>query len=143
MLVSKKHSALKNAKSLQLASWISVKYIVYTQFMVASICLRSGWAQLLSWNKETLDSGKNCSLQLNTVNCKEKMFFRNNYFISESFFMSCPFTKIFVHLLIIAAASNFNVYCDPANIYRLKINSSNIVINTRKRCEHRSVVFCY
>ena len=35
--------------------------------------LRSGWPQILSWNKETLCSGEKRSLQLNTVNYKEKM----------------------------------------------------------------------
>ena len=40
--------------------------------------------------------------------------------------MSCYFTKIFVHLFITTAVSNFNVYCDPANIYRLKVNSSTL-----------------
>ena len=63
------------------------------------------------------------------------MFFRNNYFGSESFFMSYHSTKIFVHLLIVAAVSNFNVFdligWDPANTYVLKVNDR----NTRKRCE--------
>ena len=54
-------------------------------------------------------SGKNCSLLSNTANYKEKMFFKNNYSGSESFSMSYHFTKIFVHLLIVAAVSNFNV----------------------------------
>ena len=49
--------------------------------------------------------------------------------------MSCNFTKIFVHLLIIAAVSNFNVYkligWDPENVYLFKTNST----NTGKRCE--------
>ena len=48
------------------------------------------------------------------------------------FFMSCHFTKVFVHLSILAAVSNFNVYklieCDPGNIYLFKANSG----NTRK-----------
>ena len=46
---------------------ISVKYIVYTQFMAASAVLkqiqyplRSGWQELILWNKETLYPGKNC-----------------------------------------------------------------------------------
>ena len=63
------------------------------------------------------------------------MFFRNNYFGSESFFMSCHFTKIFVHLWIVAAVSNFNVFnligWDPANTYVSKVNDK----NTRKRYE--------
>ena len=49
--------------------------------------------------------------------------------------MSCHFTKIFVNLLMLAAASNFNFYrlmrWNPANIYLLKVNSK----NTRKRCK--------
>ena len=53
---------------------------------------------------------KNFSLRLNTVNCKEKISLGSNYFESQSFFMSCPFTKIFVHLLIIAAVSSFSVF---------------------------------
>ena len=72
--------------------------------------LRSWWLQQLSWNKEKIYSGKNCSLQLNTANYKEKMFFGNNYFKSQSHFMICHFTKIFSHLLIIAAVSNFNAF---------------------------------
>ena len=48
--------------------------------------------------------------------------------------MSYHFTKIFVHLLIIAAVSNFNVYqlkgWDLANIHMFKANDR----NTRKRC---------
>ena len=63
------------------------------------------------------------------------MFFRNNYFGSESFFKSCYFTKIFVHLLIVAAVSNFNVFkligWDPANTNLFNVNNR----NTRKRCE--------
>ena len=53
----------------------------------------------------------------------------NDYFSSQSFFMSYYFTKIFVHLLVLAAVSNFNVYelieLDPANIYLFKANSTN------------------
>ena len=71
----------------------------------------TGWPQLLLRNKETLCSEKkNFSLRLNTVNCKEKISLGSNYFESQSFFMSCPFTKIFVHLLIIAAVSSFSVF---------------------------------
>ena len=43
--------------------------------------------------------------------------------------MSCLFTKIFVHLFVLAPVSNFNVYKlterDPANIYLFKVNSRN------------------
>ena len=38
------------------------------------------------------------------------MFFRYNYFDLKSFFMNSHFTKIFVHLLIISAVGNFNVF---------------------------------
>ena len=62
------------------------------------------------------------------------MFFRHNYFDPKSFFMSCHFTKIFVHLLIISAVSNFNVFkligWDPANTYLFKVNTI-----IRKKCE--------
>ena len=60
--------------------------------------LRNGWPQLLLWNKETLHPEKNCRLWLNAVNFK-KNFFRNNYFGSQPFLMSCNFTRIFVQLL--------------------------------------------
>ena len=56
------------------------------------------------------------------------MCIRNNYFRSQSFFMSCHFTKTFVHLLIISAVSNFNVFklkgWDPANTYLFKVNTN-------------------
>ena len=99
--------------------------------------MRNSWPRLFSWNKETLYSEKNCSYRLNTVNYKEKMFFlRNNYStLDQSFPISCYFSKIFVHLLVIAAVCYLNVYkltgWKPANIYLLKVNSR----NTRKRCE--------
>ena len=70
--------------------------------------------------------------RFNIVNYIEKMFFRNNYFGSQSFFMSCHFTKIFVHLLIISVVSNFNVSkligWDPANTYLFKVST-----NTKKK----------
>ena len=53
---------------------------------------------------------KNCSLRLNAVTCKEKFFFWNNYFRSQPFLMSCYFTKIFVHLPVIAPVCYFSVY---------------------------------
>ena len=62
------------------------------------------------------------------------MFFGNNYFGSQSFFISCHFTKIFVHLLIISVVSNLNVFkligWGPGNTHLFKVN-----INTRKKCE--------
>ena len=66
---------------------------------------------------------------------KEKMFFRNNYFRSKSFFMNFHCTKIFVHLLIVAVVSNFKVFkligWDPANTYLFKVNNR----NSKKKCE--------
>ena len=48
-----------------------------------------------------------------------KNVFRNDYF-GTTFFLSCHFTQIFVHLLVLAAVRNFNVYklteWDPANV---------------------------
>ena len=93
--------------------------------------LRNGWPQLLSRNKETLYSERNCSLQLITVTYKEKMFFRNNYStLDHSLFLwvfTYYFTKIFVHLSVIAAVCYFSVYklieWDPANVYFFKVNS--------------------
>ena len=61
------------------------------------------------------------------------MLFRNNYFGSQPFLMSCYFTRIFVHLPVIVAVCYFSVHkligWDPANIYLFKFNSR----NTRKR----------
>ena len=78
---------------------------------------------------------KNSSLRLNTVNHNKKIFFRKNYFGSQFFFMSCHYTKAFVHRLIIAAVNNFNVLkltgWYPENIYLFKISSR----NTTKKCE--------
>ena len=64
------------------------------------------------------------------------MFLWNNCStLGQSFFMSCYFTRVFVHLSVIAAVCYFSVYkllgWDPANIYLFKVNSR----NTRKRCE--------
>ena len=43
-------------------------------------------------------------------NLQGKTFFRNNYFGSHPFLMSCYFNKIFVHLPVIAAVYYFSVY---------------------------------
>ena len=64
------------------------------------------------------------------ITYKEKMFFKNNYStLDYSLFLwifTHYFTKIFVHLSIIAAACYFNVYkligWDAANIYLFKFN---------------------
>ena len=91
--------------------------------------------QLLLWNKETLYSEKNCSLRLNAVTYKEKHFFKSNYFGPHPFLMNFYFTKVFVHLPVIAAVRYFSVYklirWDPPNIYLFNVNSQ----NTRKRNE--------
>ena len=70
--------------------------------------LRNGWPQLLLWNKETLYPEKNWFLRLNAVTFKE-FFFKNNYFGSQSFLMSCYFTRIFVHLSVIVAVCYFSI----------------------------------
>ena len=73
--------------------------------------MKNSWPQLLPWNKETLYSGKNCSLRLNTITYKQKMFLWNNCStLGQSFFMSCYFTRVFVHLSVIAAVCYFSVY---------------------------------
>ena len=95
--------------------------------------LRNGWLQLLSWNRETIYL-KTCSLRLNAVTYKRKSCsFRNNYFGSQPFLMSCYFTTIFINLSLIAAVCYFSVSkligWDPENIYLFKVNSR----NTRKR----------
>ena len=80
---------------------------------------------------------KNCSLRLNKGTYQEKFFFRELllYFGLQSFLMCCYFTKIFVHLPVIAAVCYFSVDkligWDPVNIYLFKFNSK----NTRKRYE--------
>ena len=86
--------------------------------------------------------------KLNTVNYKEKLFCRHNYFSPKSFFINFHFTKNFVDLLIIAAVTIFDVFklirWDQANTYLFKVNA-----NTRKKyelcpkltIECRSIVF--
>ena len=103
--------------------------------IINTVSIKEWWPQLLSWNKEALYSGKKLFPAIKHCKIQRKNIFRNYYFGSQSFFMSCHFTKIFVNLLIIAAASSFNVFkligWGPANIYLFKYNSR----NTRKRCE--------
>ena len=73
-------------------------------------------------------------MRLNTVVYKEKNFIGTTTFGSQSFLMSCYFTKIFGHLPVIVAVCYFSVHksigWDPANIL-FKFNSR----NTRKRYE--------
>ena len=99
--------------------------------------LRNEWPQPLWWNKEKPYPEKNCSLRLNTVTYKEKYFSRTNYFGPHPFLKKFYFTKIFVHLPVIAAVYYFRVSklikCDPGNICLFKVNSK----NTRKRYEIR------
>ena len=90
-------------------------------------------AAITSVKKETLNSEKNYSLWPT----RKKWLFRNNYFGSQPFLMSCSFTKIFVHqyLPVITALCYFRVYklieLETANIYLFKFNTK----NTKKRCE--------
>ena len=76
--------------------------------------LSNGWLQLLSWNKETLYSEKNCSLRLITVTYKEKYSLGNNYSTLDHslslWVCFYYFTKIFVRLSVIAAVCYFSVY---------------------------------
>ena len=58
-----------------------------------------------------------------------KNAFGNNYFGSQSFFMSYHFARIFVHLLTILAVFKL-IEWDPAKTYLFKVNK-----NDRKRCE--------
>ena len=81
-------------------------------------------------------------------NLQGKNVFRNNYFESQPFPMSYYFTRIFVHLSVIAAACYFNVYkligWDPVKIYLFKAISRNtrtkrgkcpnLTINTVESC---------
>ena len=64
------------------------------------------------------------------------MSFRNNYFKSQLFFMSCYFTKIFAHRLVIATVRNFRVYdltgWDPMNTYLFKGNNRNSGKNLKR-----------
>ena len=74
---------------------------------------------------------KICSLRLNAVTYKGKHFFRNNYFGSHPFLMTCYFSKIFEHPPVIAEVCYFSVHkligWEPANIYLFKANSRNTI----------------
>ena len=58
---------------------------------------------------------------------QRKNVFMNDYFGSQSFFISYNYIKTFVHLLIFAAVSNFSVFKlirrYSENIYLFKVNS--------------------
>ena len=82
---------------------------------------------------------------LPAISYKEKMFLKNNYSTLDhsllSWVFTYYFTKIFVHLSIIAALSYFSVYnlisWIAANIYLFKFNSrtlEKIVNYERQRC---------
>ena len=70
---------------------------------------------------------KNSSLRRNAAVSNE-IFFRNNYFASQPFLMSCYFTRI-LRLPVIVAVCCFSVHkligWDTANIYLFKFNSRN------------------
>ena len=89
---------------------------------------RSNFREMKKHWKKLLPATKRSNLQ-------GKTFFRYSYFGSHPFLMICYFTKIFVHLPVIAAVCYFSIYkliwWDPANIYLFKVNSR----NTRKRYE--------
>ena len=78
--------------------------------------------------KETVPTTKHSNLQ-------GKKIFKNNYFGSQPFIISCYFTAIVVHFSVIAPVCYFSVYkwigWDSANIYLFKINSR----SARKRYE--------
>ena len=66
------------------------------------------------------------------------MFFKNNYFGSQPFLISCSFSKIFVHVPLITAVCYFSIYkliyhpigWDPENISVFNVRRKSI----RKRC---------
>ena len=93
---------------------ISIKYILYVLFMVASallieecIVLKNGWPQLLSWNTVLWKL-------FPAINYKEKKIFRNNCStLDHSLFLwvfTYYFTKNFVYMSVIAAVCYFSVY---------------------------------
>ena len=79
-----------------------------------------GWLEPLSWNNETLCPGRNYFLRLNKVNIQEKNFFLG-VTTSDHIWVAISLNFLFVHLLIIATESNFNVFksigWDQTNIY--------------------------
>ena len=99
--------------------------------MVASALLRNS-VSIEEWLAATTFV-KYCTLKklFPAINYKEKMFFRNNYStLDHSLFLwvfTYYFTKIFVHLSVIAAVCYFSIYKlivrDPANVYFFKVNS--------------------
>ena len=79
---------------------------------------------------------KHCPLERtvpydNTIKYNKKIFFRINCFGSQSFFVSCHYIKTFVHLLIIAAINDFNIFKLISKHFLFELNSR----NTRKRFE--------
>ena len=78
-------------------------------FLKKTYPLRNGWPQLLLRNKETLYSENKLF--------PASKFFRKNYFGSQSFVMSCCFSKIFVHLLVIVAVCYFVMSCYFTKIF--------------------------
>ena len=88
----------------------------------------------------TKETKKHCSLKKKLLpaikhsNLYGKNVFRNNYFGSQPFLLSCYFTMIFVNLSVIAAVRYFSIYklvgWDPLNMYLFNVISK----NARKRC---------
>ena len=82
---------------------IPAKYTVYTKFVAASALLketyplRNGWPELLSWNKETLHSEKNCSLRLSAVTFQE-IFFSGTTTLNCSLFLWAAISLEFLYI---------------------------------------------
>ena len=99
-----------------------------------SLRLTLSWRRPLSYRNQFYMTTASVMKKLNTVNYKEKLFCRHNYFSPKSFFINFHFTKNFVDLLIIAAVTIFDVFklirWDQANTYLFKVNT-----NTRKKYE--------
>ena len=109
--------------------------------MVATTFVKS--RNTVLW-KKLFPAIKHCKLQRKNV-------FQAQLLRSKVLIMNCHFTKILVCLLIISAASNFNVYklirWDPANTYLFKFNTDSIKKSeicsklTIKTVERRSGIF--
>ena len=108
---------------------IFVKYIVYRQFVAASSHLENT-VSFEEWMVATKEIKKQCALKklFSTIrhsnHLQRKNVFRNNYFESQRFLLSCYFTKIFVHLSVITIVYYFSVYkligWNPDNVYLFK-----------------------
>ena len=126
---AKNHSILENTRSQQVTFWnndgntasvpmnnntpyieISVKCIVYTQYVTASALLKNT-VSIEEWLAATTFMKKrNTVLRKKlfpSIKRRKKCFVTNNYFGSQPFLMSCYLTKIFVHLSVISAFVNW------------------------------------